>query len=135
MRIAIALLLALTACSDDSGATPDGGVDGGIDGPPGAVDGEWSLMWTCNNGCVDPIPALTRSRRLVVDGLVLSYFDAAGNLIERHDGTADGLCGEVYAQTSGAMRRDTYRLCRIGDVTEATFRWPNGVTWRMFGAL
>lgn len=155
MRTALLLAVALAACSDPTVPAEDAAIDAvptdgrpGIDapidapGPPGPLDGIWSITWTCVHLCV-PEPVLLRTQRLTIAGGALHWDSpTCSECVVDHVGMVRGTCIDVPAGLDNAQDdRGTYSICTTAESTlSATIavRRIGGLSeipsWRVDGA-
>ena len=101
------------------------GTDGvpGPDGPPGPLDGEWSVTWSCVQGCTGllPRPGLTYSHALTVTSASLHWYDdTCGDCIRDHIGAARANCVDVPAGIDSIDDRAAYSVCTTGPSSATT---------------
>lgn len=153
--ISIAAVLAAACGADpvpmaiDAAAVDALSVDSapGVDappGPPGPLDGRWSLTWECLGSCQLAEPPLTHSHRLDVASTQLEYSDlTCVECVALHSGAFDDPNGSiaVAAATEELHERRRYVLTRAGDTVSAEVTWvprfgpPVDLTWRLRGEL
>jgi hypothetical protein len=125
----------------DGDASTDGHATDGTPGPPGPLDGEWAVTWTCLESCLSE-PEILRTQRLTVaSGSLHWYSPTCGECVVDHVGSQRGDCLDVPAGLDNAIDdRDAYAICTTGPSTlQATIavRRVGGVPvagrWRVDG--
>lgn len=106
----------------------------------GSVLGQWTLTWTCENGCIGNRPGLTYSREVEITAGAFHFTSATCAKCELTHAAAPSIagCSDVEAGADWDVQcRFSYRLCERNGGVEAVVTWQEpGLSpqrWRLNG--
>lgn len=122
------------------GAPSDADAGDATDGPPGELDGDWSVTWACVDACA-PEPELLRTQDLEIGGGALRWHSlTCADCEVTHVGVSRDTCLDVPAGRDNDLDdRDAYSMCLSGAAVSAEIRTrriggnPITSVWRATG--